>query len=306
VFRPEGAPRVALQRAASRSAWCQCRVCREALGQGPLSFQWQFNGTNIPGATISTLTVANAQVSGSGDYTLVVTNGLGLVSSRAATLTVLDPIKILSHPASQTVAPGQTVTLNIVASGSPSPTYQWRLNGVNIPGAIYPTFVISTALPSNGGSYSVVVANIGGAISSDIATVIVTSPALPFEDDLGSDDHKQGVLARGAHSRSHHPKYHKGPISSASGVGSGDNRNASKEPANRITRATGRQIGLAALGAPASGIATFSTLGSSFDTLLAVYTGTNVANLTPVAADEDRGGFLTSQAAFNAVAGTSI
>src|SRR5207248_3101343 len=36
----------------------------------------------------------------------------------------------------------------------------------------------------------------------------------------------------------------------------------------------------------------------------AIYTGANVANLTPVAADEDRGGFDTSQASFNAANGT--
>ncbi len=306
VFPPEGAPRIALQpRSQQVGLGIKVVFTAEALGQGPLSFQWQFNGTNIPGATTSTLTVANARVSDSGDYTLVATNSLGLVNSRAATLTVLDPIKILSHPASQTVAPGETVTLNTVASGSPSPTYQWRLNGVNVPGAIYPTFAISNALPSNGGSYNVIVANIGGAISSDIATVIITSPALPFADDLSADDRRQGALARGAHSGSRHPTYHKGPITSASGVGSGDNRTASKEPGepNHAGKPGGKSVWLRWI-APASGIATFSTLGSTFDTLLAVYTGTTIASLTAVAADEDRGGFLTSQTAFNAVAGT--
>ena len=56
--------------------------------------------------------------------------------------------------------------------------------------------------------------------------------------------------------------------------------------------------------APATGIATFRTTGSTFDTLLAIYTGTNVGALTEVASDEDRGGFLASQASFNATGGT--
>jgi hypothetical protein len=51
-------------------------------------------------------------------------------------------------------------------------------------------------------------------------------------------------------------------------------------------------------------VATFRTVGSSFDTLLAVYTGSALNNLTEVASDEDRGGFLTSEVRFNAVAGT--
>lgn len=42
---------------------------------------------------------------------------------------------------------------------------------------------------------------------------------------------------------------------------------------------------------------------SGFDTLLAVYTGANVASLTPVASDDDSGGDLTSAVSFNALAG---
>jgi hypothetical protein len=56
--------------------------------------------------------------------------------------------------------------------------------------------------------------------------------------------------------------------------------------------------------APANGIASFNTLGSTFDTLLAVYTGASVSDLTEVAADEDSGGFFASAVTFNAVAGT--
>ncbi len=39
--------------------------------------------------------------------------------------------------------------------------------------------------------------------------------------------------------------------------------------------------------APASGNVTFSTIGSSFDTILAAYTGNGVANLTLLAANDD-------------------
>ena len=56
--------------------------------------------------------------------------------------------------------------------------------------------------------------------------------------------------------------------------------------------------------APASGPVTISTVGSTFDTLLGVYTGTNVATLTLVASDDDSGGNTTSLVTFNATAGT--
>ena len=55
--------------------------------------------------------------------------------------------------------------------------------------------------------------------------------------------------------------------------------------------------------APASGVVTFNTLGSLFDTVLAVYTGDSLTTLTPVAANDDHNGLLTSRVQFNAVAG---
>ena len=54
-----------------------------------------------------------------------------------------------------------------------------------------------------------------------------------------------------------------------------------------------------------SGAATISTLGSQFDTLLAVYTGQSLATLSPVASDDQSGGNNTSQVVFQAVVGTS-
>lgn len=57
--------------------------------------------------------------------------------------------------------------------------------------------------------------------------------------------------------------------------------------------------------APLTGLATIRTVGSSFDTLLAVYTGTAVNNLTLLASDDQGGGNNTSLLSFQALAGTS-
>jgi len=53
----------------------------------PLTYQWQKNGVAIPGATTTTLTLTNVQVSNLGSYTLVATNSVGPTTSNAAALT---------------------------------------------------------------------------------------------------------------------------------------------------------------------------------------------------------------------------
>jgi len=62
-----------------------------ALGSPQLSYQWNFNGTPIVGATTNTLTVANISTANAGNFTLTVTDNLGSTNSNPAALTVLVP-----------------------------------------------------------------------------------------------------------------------------------------------------------------------------------------------------------------------
>ncbi len=204
-------------------------------------------------------------------------------------LVVVVPPRILDQPLSRTETPGSNITLSVNATGNPAPVVQWRLNGVNIPGAIYPTLTFTNAQPTDSGSYNVLVANIGGTVSSRIAEIIVTSPALSFADNL-----KDRITTI-----------------SFSGVGSGHNTNATHESGEPLHAGKiGSKSVWFAWQAPTNGVARFNTRGSGFDTLLAVYTNgvpsgpLDLANLGVVAADDDRGGFHTSEVVFNAVAGT--
>ena len=68
-------------------------------GTGPFTYQWRKNGTNlsnssnISGATTAAMTLANVQLPDAGNYSVVVTNTNGSVTSTAATLTVnVDPL----------------------------------------------------------------------------------------------------------------------------------------------------------------------------------------------------------------------
>jgi alpha-tubulin suppressor-like RCC1 family protein len=60
-----------------------------ASGAAPLNYQWQINGTNIDSATNTTLILTNVPLSASGDYTCIVSNSVGSVSTLNATLAVL-------------------------------------------------------------------------------------------------------------------------------------------------------------------------------------------------------------------------
>jgi hypothetical protein len=73
-----------------------------AVGVWPLSYQWQFNNTDISGATNALLIISNAQPADAGFYSLSVTNSLGTSSTQGANLTVLPK---------QTVILAQTLAL---------------------------------------------------------------------------------------------------------------------------------------------------------------------------------------------------
>jgi Leucine-rich repeat (LRR) protein len=61
-----------------------------ATGTSPLSYQWYFNGSPLPGATGPTLSIGTASSAQQGTYAVVVTNVVGSVTSAPATLNVVD------------------------------------------------------------------------------------------------------------------------------------------------------------------------------------------------------------------------
>jgi hypothetical protein len=79
----------------------------------------------------------------------------------------------------QTNRVGDTVMWSITASGSPTPSYQWRKDGVDLPGQTNATLRLTNVRLADAGSYSVVVANALGRASSRVAEMTVTGQEPP-------------------------------------------------------------------------------------------------------------------------------
>lgn len=88
--------------------------------------------------------------------------------------------KITAEPVSRSIAPGGTVVFSVGVEAFPEPTYQWRRDGVAIPGATRSTLVLdgSGAFSPTAGSYSCVVSNSLGSSTSAGAVLSVASASL--------------------------------------------------------------------------------------------------------------------------------
>ena len=147
-----------------------------ASGTPPLAYQWNFDGTNISGATNVSLTLANVQLTNAGNYAVTVTNAFGSTISSNATLLVGFAPGITTQPASQTNLVGTTATFAVVAGGSTPLSYQWSKNGANITGATSTNFTVLNVQTNDAGTYSVAITNAFGSIISSNAMLTVLSP----------------------------------------------------------------------------------------------------------------------------------
>ena len=144
-----------------------------ATGSAPI-YQWQKDGVDLVGATATTLSLSNVQSSNAGSYTVVVSNA-ETVTSSAATLTVIVPPVITVQPVSVAANLWASASFSVTATGT-SPTYQWKNAGVNIVSATTATLSFGTLLAMDAGSYTVVVTNAAGSVTSSATTLTVISP----------------------------------------------------------------------------------------------------------------------------------
>jgi hypothetical protein len=86
---------------------------------------------------------------------------------------------IIGQPGNQTVSQGQSASFTVSATGIPDPTYQWQHAGTNVPGGTNAILNIASAKRSDGGSYTVIVSNGSGSVTSLVATLNYTGNVAP-------------------------------------------------------------------------------------------------------------------------------
>jgi len=155
-----------------------------ATGTTPLNYQWQRNGAEISGANSASYTTPATTTSDSGaQFTVVVSNSAGSVTSNTATLTVTTaPVapSITTQPANRTVTAGQTATFSVTATGTTPLTYQWRRNGAEISGANSASYTTpATTTSDSGAQFTVVVSNSTGTVTSNAASLTVNPAPVP-------------------------------------------------------------------------------------------------------------------------------
>lgn len=138
---------------------------------GATGYQWKKDGSDIPSATKATYSKSGALPADAGSYTCVVTGAGGSVTSNPATVTVKALPVITQQPANQEITEGETLTLNVVATGATG--YQWKKGEENIPDATTATYTKEGATAADAGSYTCVVTGAGGSVTSNAATVTV-------------------------------------------------------------------------------------------------------------------------------------
>jgi hypothetical protein len=150
-----------------------------ASGTPEPTYQWQREGTNIPGATASSLLFNNVQPSSAGTYRVIVTNLLGSVVSSNAILTPVgaSPIVVFAPLDFVTIC-GENASFSVRADGTPPFSYQWQFNGTPIAGATRTSLQMTNVNSSQAGGYAAVITNNYGSITSAVAnlTVLVVPP----------------------------------------------------------------------------------------------------------------------------------
>jgi hypothetical protein len=200
----------------------------------------------------------------------------------------------IAHPTNQTVAIGQTALFSIAATGQPTPTLQWQRNpagsanwqnlndGSSYTGTRSSTLnVIGATLAKSGDRFRC-------KANNGVSPSATSNPAtLSVRPSPGNDDFANAITLAGTAIRA---------------VGTNTFANFQAGEPLHAGIPGGHSVWWKWQASEDSQVRA-NTLGSSFDTLLAIYTGDSVTQLSAITANDDSGGTWTSAVTFFAQKG---
>lgn len=181
---------------ASLSAGSSRTLTGQANGSLPIGYQWRRNGTNLSGATQTSLALTNLAVSDSAPYTLVASNVAGVSTSAVAQITVYQTPTLVQGLTNVVVDMNSNVSLAVNALGSPTLAYSWQLNGQPIAGA-GPSLNLTNIQLSQSGYYRVSVTNQYGSVSSTgrVSVLGLSSQVIAWGDNSGGQTNVPAQLS---------------------------------------------------------------------------------------------------------------
>ncbi len=138
------------------------------------------DGPGISGADTAMLSLTGVTPARAGTYSVVVDNNGARAESDPAVLTVNVLPSIGEPPSPASANPGGSIVFEVVASGSPAPSYRWRRNGsdladdARIGGSATAMLTLSDLTLADAGDYTVVVSNAAGSVESAAAVLTIT------------------------------------------------------------------------------------------------------------------------------------
>lgn len=152
----------------------------------PVTYQWRFAGTNLPGATGRTLTIGSVPPGYTFPYEVVVANAYGARTSAVASLLgiIPNPPVVAYAPAVSLPSPpllGRDMLLRAQATGIAPLSYQWFFNGQPVTGATNSDLVLVNYATNQNGTYSYLVTNDWGAAVSPNVSLSGVSQATTLQ-----------------------------------------------------------------------------------------------------------------------------
>jgi hypothetical protein len=148
---------------------------------GLLTYQWRFNGVSVPDATNAVFALDYPVLEDDGLYDVIVSNPGGSAVSSSGRLTVRVPPAVIAAPVSVATFPGSNIVFGVLARGSAPLQYQWRLNGVDLPGRTNSTLSLTNVQIANDGQYDVVISNPAGTTVASARLDILIRPAFTVQ-----------------------------------------------------------------------------------------------------------------------------